>query len=54
MKLPREFVRLPLVIDAERLAAEVDALPAEAWGDHAARFVGNSAVSIDIGQWRKQ
>jgi hypothetical protein len=46
MKLSHEFIKLPLAVDIERLAAEVMALPEEAWGEHAARFHGNSAVPL--------
>ena len=53
MKLPREFIRLPLDFDAARMAAEVEALPGEAWQAHPTGFKGNSAVpliSVDGGQ----
>lgn len=46
MKLAREFIRLPLVFDAERMAAEVRALPAEAWQKHPLGYAGNTAVPL--------
>ena len=46
MKLPREFIRLPLSFDAERLAAEVRALPPQAWQAHPTGFKGNSATPL--------
>jgi hypothetical protein len=53
MKLPQPFIRLPLRFDAERLAAEVAALPASAWARHPTGFEGNSAarlISADGGE----
>jgi len=46
MKLPREFIRLPLQFDAQRLADEVVALPAHAWQAHPTKYAGNSAVPL--------
>jgi len=46
MKLAREFIRLPLSFDAERLAGEVSALPAEAWQSHPTGYKGNSAIPL--------
>ncbi len=46
MKLAREFIQLPLAFDAERMAAEVSALPAEAWQAHPTGYKGNSAVPL--------
>lgn len=46
MKLPREFIRLPLQFDAQRLADEVAALPAAAWQAHPTGYAGNSAVPL--------
>jgi len=46
MKLPREFIRLPLSFDAEKLATEVRSLPAEAWQSHPTGFKGNSATPL--------
>lgn len=46
MKLPREFIRLPLQFNAQRLADEVAALPANAWQAHPTRYTGNSAVPL--------
>ncbi len=44
MWLPRPFYRFPLLVDAERLRAEVGALPAAAWVAHPNQLPGNSAV----------
>jgi len=46
MKLPREFIRLPLSFDAGRLAEEVRAMPAQAWQAHPLSYTGNSAVPL--------
>ena len=46
MKLPRPFFRLPVRFDAERLRAEVEALPASAWLQHPQEYRGNSAVRL--------
>ena len=46
MRLPRPFFQLPVIIDANRLEAEVAALPAEAWGAHPDRLTGNTAVQL--------
>lgn len=46
MKLPRPFFRLPVRFDAERLAAEVEALPAGAWSRHPQEHAGNSAARL--------
>ncbi|HEY2402004.1 MAG TPA: aspartyl/asparaginyl beta-hydroxylase domain-containing protein, partial [Steroidobacteraceae bacterium] len=46
MRLPRPFFQLPVIIDANRLQAEVAALPAEAWGAHPDRLTGNSAAQL--------
>ncbi len=46
MKLPQSFIRLPLRVDAERLAAEVEALPDNAWQAHPTGFAGNTAVPL--------
>lgn len=46
MKLPSEFIRLPLSFEVERLAAEVRALPAESWLAHPLGYPGNSAVPL--------
>ena len=46
MKLPREFIRLPLSFDATRLAAEVRSLPPEAWQAHPLGYPGNNAVPL--------
>lgn len=39
-------MRLPLCFDAAALAAEVDALPAEAWVSHPDKLPGNEAVRL--------
>ncbi len=46
MKLSTPFVKLPLQFDAERLAAEVAALPDSAWVKHPTGFQGNGAVRL--------
>lgn len=46
MKLPRPFFRLPVRFDAERLAAEVEALPAGAWSHHPQEHAGNTAARL--------
>lgn len=46
MQLNRPFVRLPFAFDAERLAAEVAALPAHAWRPHPTGQPGNHAVPL--------
>ena len=46
MKLPRPFFRLPLRFDAERLRAEVEALPADAWSRHPKEHAGNTALRL--------
>ncbi len=46
MKLPRPFFRLPIRFDAERLAAEVEALPAGAWSHHPQEHAGNTAARL--------
>lgn len=44
MKLP--FYRLPITLDSERLAREVEALPRSAWLPHPQGFPGNDAVPL--------
>ncbi len=46
MKLPREFIRLPLLFDAKRMADEVAAMPSQAWQAHPTNYAGNSAVPL--------
>ncbi len=46
MKLPRPFFRLPVRFDAERLRAEVEALPAGAWTRHPNEHAGNTAARL--------
>ena len=46
MKLPKPFFRLPMTFDAERMTAEVDALPESAWSRHPTGYAGNSAVRL--------
>jgi len=46
MELSRPFIRLPFAFDAERLAEEVAALPADAWMAHPSGMKGNSAVAL--------
>jgi len=46
MKLGRHFYRLPVRFDVERLRAEVEALPADAWSRHPSEYEGNSAARL--------
>ncbi|HVJ70647.1 MAG TPA: aspartyl/asparaginyl beta-hydroxylase domain-containing protein [Sphingomicrobium sp.] len=46
MHLSKPLLQLPIRFDAERLAAEVNALPASAWLPHPTGFVGNEAVPL--------
>lgn len=53
MKLTQPFIRLPARFDADRLRAEVEALPESAWAPHPTALEGNSAVrliSVDGGE----
>jgi len=46
MRLDREFVRLPLVFDADRLAAEVAQFEESDWHPHPQGHPGNSALPL--------
>ena len=46
MRLPTEFLQLPLRFDASRLQAEVAALPEAAWRPHPQGFAGNAALAL--------
>lgn len=46
MRLARPFFQLPVLFDAERLQAEVAALPSEAWVAHPDNLPGNSAARL--------
>lgn len=46
MKLVQPFFRLPVQFDADRLRAEVEALPDSAWARHPTSFEGNSALRL--------
>ena len=46
MRLSKPLLQLPIRFDAERLAAEVNALPASSWLPHPTGFVGNEAVPL--------
>ena len=46
MKLPKPFFRLPVRFDVERLQAEVEALPADAWSRHPQEYEGNTAARL--------
>ena len=48
MKLDTEFIQMPWRFDAGRLAAEVAAIPEEAWRPHPQGHPGNSALSVDV------
>ena len=46
MRLTQPFLQLPKLFDAERLAEEVQALPASAWVPHPGQYPGNDAVLL--------
>jgi hypothetical protein len=46
VKLARPFCRLPVRFDVERLRAEVEALPADAWSRHPSEYDGNTAARL--------
>lgn len=46
MRLSKPLLQLPIRFDAERLAAEVNALPSSAWLPHPTGFPGNEAVPL--------
>jgi hypothetical protein len=46
VKLARHFYRLAVRFDVERLRAEVDALPADAWSRHPNEYEGNTAARL--------
>lgn len=46
MDIGLPFIRLPYRFDAEQLAAEVSALPDDAWMEHPRRLNGNTAVAL--------
>ena len=46
MLLSKPLLQLPIQFDADRLAAEVAALPPSAWLPHPTGFVGNEAVPL--------
>lgn len=46
MRLSKPLLQLPIRFDADRLAAEVNALPMSAWMPHPTGFVGNEAVPL--------
>lgn len=46
MRLSKPLLQLPILFDAEKLAAEVEALPASAWRPHPTGFVGNEGVPL--------
>ena len=46
MKLQVPFIQLPLAFDADRLAAEVQALGDSHWRPHPEGFAGNSMVPL--------
>ena len=46
MRLNQPLLRLPLAFDAERLAAEIAALPPRAWVPHPNQLPGNEAVML--------
>lgn len=46
MRLPRPFYRLPVRFDVERLRAEIEALPPDAWHPHPNGDAGNFAARL--------
>jgi sulfotransferase family protein/aspartyl/asparaginyl beta-hydroxylase len=46
VKLARHFYRLPVRFDVERLRAEIEALPADAWSRHPSEYEGNTAARL--------
>jgi Sulfotransferase family/Aspartyl/Asparaginyl beta-hydroxylase len=46
LKLPRPFFRLPVRFDVERLRAEVESLPPDAWARHPKEHAGNTALRL--------
>lgn len=46
MKLPVPFIQLPLLFDAQRLAAEVNAIEESSWRPHPQGFPGNSMLPL--------
>jgi len=46
VKLARNFFRLPVRFDVERLRTEVEALPADAWSRHPNEYAGNTAARL--------
>ncbi|WHZ19973.1 MAG: hypothetical protein OJF55_002122 [Rhodanobacteraceae bacterium] len=46
MKLPVPFIQLPLLFDAETLAAEIGALDASLWQPHPSGLPGNTALPL--------
>ena len=46
MKLAQPFYRLPVRFDADRLRAEIEALPAAAWAKHPNEIEGNSSLRL--------
>lgn len=46
MKLPLPFIQLPLLFDADALAAEIAAIPESSWMPHPQGFAGNSMLPL--------
>ncbi len=46
MRLSKPLLQLPICFDGDKLAAEVNALPASAWLPHPTGFAGNEAVPL--------
>ena len=46
MKLTAPFIQLPLLFDADALAAEIAALGESVWRDHPQKFPGNSMLPL--------
>ena len=45
MRLPSEFIRLPLEFDAAKLLSEVEQFSEYEWDYHPQRYNGNTALS---------
>ena len=46
MRLPTEFIQLPLLLDVQRLAGEVLSFSEDDWDSHPQGFEGNSAIAL--------
>ena len=46
MRLPKEFIQLPVSFDVEKMSAEVDAFPQQQWVPHHEGFAGNFSIPL--------